>query len=104
MEIGNSKENLILKTAGKLKVQWGKKFIDLLDNNGNLNVDTRKQESSIEELQNINSELQKTIEDINETNSQLESRIVELEDKILKLEDRLQAIEESSDDNESSGG
>lgn len=100
MEIGNSKENLILKTAGKLKVQWGKKFIDLLDNNGNLNVDTRKQESSIEELQNINSELQKNIEDITETNSQLESRLTELESRLIELENRLQTIEEFSDNSE----
>jgi hypothetical protein len=36
MEVGKDKEDLILK--GKVKVQWGKRMVDLLDNNGNLNV------------------------------------------------------------------
>ena len=37
-EIGSLSENLILNTAGKVKIRFGNKFIDLLDNKGNLNV------------------------------------------------------------------
>ncbi len=55
MEIGNEKENLILKTAGKLKVQWGKKFVDLLDKNGNLNVKQQQIIKSSDSIDNINS-------------------------------------------------
>lgn len=37
--LGSSSSDLILKTKGKIKIQWGNVFIDLLKN-GKLNVDT----------------------------------------------------------------
>lgn len=53
-ELGDIKQNLILKTAGKIRVQIGKKFIDLLDSNGNLNVKVQNIINKIESSSEIN--------------------------------------------------
>lgn len=37
-ELGSINENLILNTAGKIKIRYGQKFIDLLNENGELNI------------------------------------------------------------------
>ena len=36
-EIGSLNENLVLNTAGKVKIRYGKKFVDLLNDKGELN-------------------------------------------------------------------
>lgn len=39
-ELGSLNDNLILNTAGKIKVRFGSKFIDLLNEKGELNIPT----------------------------------------------------------------
>lgn len=55
-EVGSSDKGLILKNSGKIKVQWGNKYIDLLDNNGNINV---KHQDIVKKI-NTKDELTKT--------------------------------------------
>lgn len=38
--VGSSESDLVIKTKGKIKIQWGNKFIDLLKN-GKINIDSK---------------------------------------------------------------
>ena len=49
-EVGSLSENLVLNTAGKVKIRFGSKFIDLLDNKGNINVKLPKIISKVKSL------------------------------------------------------
>ena len=40
--IGSLSENLVLNTAGKVKIRYGQKYIDLLNEKGELNVKVQK--------------------------------------------------------------
>ncbi len=114
MEIGNNKENLILKTAGKVKIQWGNKFIDLLDRNGNLSIKSKNILNSINSKESISKdgiymlgnsiifkmgnnqvEIQGSSEESNELDdiSELRNTILELQENIEEQSDQIVDIQ-----------
>ena len=43
-ELGSLDENLVFNTKGKIKIRYGNKFIDLLDENGFINPELIKKQ------------------------------------------------------------
>ncbi len=55
-EIGSLDKNLVLRTKGRVYIRYGRKYIDVLDNNGNLNVKVPKYFYKVDSLDNITSD------------------------------------------------
>lgn len=62
-ELGSLDKNLVLQTQGKVKIQYGKKFIDLLNNNGELNVEVPEIFKKVSSKNEITSDGIYTIDD-----------------------------------------
>ena len=62
-ELGSLDKNLILQTQGKVKIRYGKKFIDLLNNNGELNVEVPEIFKKVSSKDEITSDGIYTIDD-----------------------------------------
>ena len=54
-EIGSLDKNLVLRTKGRVYIRYGRKYIDLLDSQGNLNVKVPKVLSKITSKDQIKS-------------------------------------------------
>ena len=100
-EVGSLSENLVLNTAGKVKIRFGSKFIDLLDNKGNINVKFPKIISKVNSTSDFKSDslylvdnalyayVDKTVIPILKEYKELEETVKDLSDRLEKLEEQL---------------
>lgn len=54
IEMGSLEQNLVLRTKGQIYIRYGKKYIELLDKKGNLNIKIPKIISKIDSIDKAN--------------------------------------------------
>lgn len=57
-EIGSLDKNLVLRTLGQIYIRYGKKYLELIDNQGNFNCVTKK------DFEIFKESIQKQLDDI----------------------------------------
>ena len=82
--VGSTSSDLILKTRGKVKIQIGKKFVDLLDSSGNISFD---KQSILNEIDSIKESIEQ-IQNSQQSNNDSTERKLEFD----SLEDAIQNV------------
>lgn len=99
-EIGSLSENLVLNTAGKVKIRFGQKYIDLLNEKGELNVKfpkiiktiTSESEIKTNGFYYLNNALYAHIDNVTMP-VVLEEQFAELQNTVKSLQERVEELE-----------